>query len=83
MANSTRKTPWGRVRAVVAAPTKDKPDNKEWLELGPAWMNETREGKRYVHIELKVVPVQWADPHCPRELDISIESERRRGGNND
>ena len=76
MARSEKKTPWGRVRAVVPAPTKDKPENLEWLDVGAAWMNETNDGKRYVHIELKVSPVQWGDPHCRRVLDISIESER-------
>jgi hypothetical protein len=45
--------------------------NLEMVELGPAWM--TKRGN--LSLELKVEPLRWRDPRCPRRLLLVV----RRG----
>lgn len=82
MAND-KKHPWGRVYAVVPGQLRnDESEAKSaWLELGVAWMNTHPEtGKVNLRIDLKVVPVAWSDPACPRVLDVQkIEEQPARG----
>lgn len=81
MAND-KKHPWGRVYAVVPKQSSSDDDkNSQWLELGVAWMNTHPEtGKVNLRIDLKVVPVAWSDPACPRVLDVQkIEEQPARG----
>jgi hypothetical protein len=81
MANDKKK-PWGRVYAVVPGQLKtDEEARSAWIELGVAWMNHNEEtGKTNLRIDLKVEPVAWRDPHCPRVLDVQkIEEQPPRG----
>lgn len=81
MAND-KKHPWGRVYAVVPSQSKNDDGSKksDWLELGVAWMNTNAEsGKVNLRIDLKIVPVAWNDPACPRVLDVQKIEEPARG----
>lgn len=75
MANSDRKLPWGKVFALLPVGERDT----EFVELGVAWMNQDKDGNDYISLDLKVEPVQWANPRCPRKLQIQKMKQRREG----